>query len=93
MHDNAAKNNKDMSIVIPHGSIKGVEIVKSNNYNYARMGAKLGDNVFVSVSYEWQGDIPDQVMSLMDYVKSGESKASFNKEEFVALQKRLREVK
>lgn len=95
MGENAAKNKSgDLVITIPAESIRGTEILKSGDYKYARVGSKIDDDTYVSVSYEWKGSgVPDAVMALMEYMKANKEDIKENKEEVAALQKRLAEVK
>ena len=58
-------------------------------YNSAGFHAKIGDNEYMSVSYEWQGDqIPDFAMDLMSFMKANkeeiETASAALKEEFEA---------
>lgn len=48
-----------------------------NGYNSARMVVKRGDNEYMSVSYEWEGDsIPGFAMDLMEFMKSNKMEKS-----------------
>lgn len=95
VEDNAAKKKSgDFNVSIPADSIRGTEIMRSGDYKYARVGAKISENEYVSVSYEWKGEyVPDAVMALMEYVKANQTDIKEDKEELAALQKRLSEVK
>lgn len=74
-----------MSISISPEEIMGVEIGKSADYKYARMGCKKGDKEYLSVSYEWAGDtIPEFVMGLMDWVKANQEEIDKSKAEKAA---------
>ena len=84
--------SKAMKIEIMPEDIKGVEIVKSGDYRYARVGVKRGENEHLMVSYEWKGnDIPEFVMGLMNFMKSNEEELekTKNEEEFAALKERI----
>jgi len=84
--------SKSMKVEIKPEDIKGVEIVKSGDYRYARVSVKRGENEYLSVSYEWKGkDIPEFVMGLMDFMKANEKEIEKSKddEEFAALKERM----
>lgn len=67
----AKKKDSGFSITIATDAIKGVEITKYGEYHYARVGAKIDEDTYVNVSYEWKGDaIPDGVMALMSFVQA-----------------------
>ena len=84
--------SKSMKLEIMPEDIKGVEIVKSGDYRYARVGVKRGEDEYLSVSYEWKGnDIPEFVMMLMDFMKANteEIEKAKDDEEFAALKERI----
>jgi len=55
------------------------------------MGVKIGDDQYLSVSYEWKGDtIPEFVMGLMGWMQSSKEEIKENKEEFAALKERTK---
>lgn len=76
------KKSNSLTVVIDSEDIRGIEIMKSGDYKYARLGAKVGDDVYISVSYEWKGEIPEVVMALMQYIKANKDQIDKNKEEF-----------
>jgi hypothetical protein len=81
---------KNFTITIDPEQIVGSEIMKSKDYRYARLGVKRGENEFMTVSYEWKGDIvPDFVMSLMSWMQSSIEAIEKNEEEFAALKERM----
>jgi hypothetical protein len=87
----ADKKVKSLNISIDPAQIVGSEIMKSGDYKYARMGVKLGDDQYLSVSYEWKGDtIPEFVMGLMGWMQSSKEEIKENKEEFAALKERTK---
>ena len=83
--------NKMMSISIDPAEIVGSEIVKSGDFRYASVGIKKGDNEYMRISYEWKGEgnVPEFVMGLMEFMKSNEDKINKNDEEFAALKERM----
>jgi hypothetical protein len=84
--------SKAMKIEIMPEDIKGVEIMKSGDYRYARVGVKRGDDEYLSITYEWKGgDIPEFVMGLMDFMKANEEEIEKAKddEEFASLKERI----
>ena len=69
---------KDFSV-----SIKPEEVVFTNistskdGYNSARMVVKRGDNEYMSISYEWEGQsIPGFAMDLMGFMKNNNVETS-----------------
>jgi len=74
---------KAMTISINPDEIVGTEIVKSGDYRYASMGIKKGDNEYIRISYEWRGDgnVPEFVMGLMEFLKANKETIYENKEE------------
>jgi len=87
----ADKKSKSLNITIDPAQIVGSEIMKSGDYKYARMGVKIGDDQYLSVSYEWKGDtIPEFVMGLMGWMQSSKEEIKENKEEFAALKERTK---
>lgn len=90
MEEKAA--SKPMKIEIMPEDIKGVEIMKSGDYRYARVGVKRGEDEYLNITYEWKGsDIPEFVMRLMDFVKANaeEIEKAKDDEEFAALKERM----
>jgi len=84
--------SKAMKIEIMPEDIKGVEIMKSGDYRYARVGVKKGEDEYLNVTYEWKGsDIPEFVMGLMDFLKANaeEIEKAKDDEEFAALKERI----
>ena len=84
--------SKPMKINIMAEDIKGVEIMKSGDYRYARVGVKRGEDEYLNVSYEWKGEnIPEFVMGLMDYMKANSEviEQSKDDEEFAAIKERI----
>jgi hypothetical protein len=67
---------KDFSVSIPKEKIMYSNISKSKDgYNSARVVAKLGDNEYMSISYEWEGSgVPPFAIDLMGYMKANEIK-------------------
>jgi len=74
--------------------IKSVSIYKSSgDYNYATITLKRGTS-YISVNYEWQGDItPDFVMDMVAYFGPEKVTASIVDQEVVDFKKRLSESK
>ena len=84
--------SKPMKINIMAEDIKGVEIMKSGDYRYARVGVKRGEDEYLNISYEWKGEnIPEFVMGLMDYMKANSEviEQSKDDEEFAAIKERI----
>lgn len=68
---------KNFSVTVNPETVMYTNISKSKEYNSARMVAKIGDNEYMSISYEWEGDsIPDFAMNLMDFMKANEIETS-----------------
>ena len=72
--------SKDMNIKIMADQVMFSNISKSKDgYNSARVVAKLNDNEYMSVSYEWEGNsIPDFAISLMGFMSANEMGAAVN---------------
>lgn len=66
-----AKKKDMFTINVDPSTIMYTNISKSKNgYNSARMVVKSGENEYMSISYEWEGDgIPGFAMDLMSYMK------------------------
>lgn len=66
--------NKDMKITIGADQVMYSTISKSKDgFNSARLVAKVNDNEYMSVSYEWEGkNIPDFAMNLMSFMQANE---------------------
>lgn len=66
--------SKDFTVSVPVDKVMYTNISKSKDgYNSARLVAKLGDNEYMSISYEWEGDgVPDFAMKLMGFMKANE---------------------
>ena len=63
---------KDMTIKIAPDQVMFSNISKSKDgYNSARVVAKVNDNEYMSVSYEWEGNnVPDFAMNLMSFMQA-----------------------
>jgi len=63
---------KDMTIKISPDQVMFSNISKSKDgYNSARLVAKVNDNEYMSVSYEWEGNsVPDFAMNLMSFMQA-----------------------
>jgi hypothetical protein len=63
---------KDMKISIAADQVMFSNISRSKDgYNSARVVAKIADNEYMSVSYEWEGkEIPDFAMNLMGFMSA-----------------------
>ena len=68
--------SKNFSISIVADEVMHTSISKSKGgYNSARMVVKKGDNEYMSISYEWEGDgIPSFAMDLMGFMQANEIK-------------------
>jgi hypothetical protein len=64
---------KDFKINVKADEVMYTNISTSKDgYNSARIVVKRGDNEYMSVSYEWEGDkVPGFAMDLMGFMKSG----------------------
>jgi len=91
----ADKKSKSLNISIDPSQIVGSEIMKSGDYKYARMGVKMGDDQYMSISYEWKGEgnVPEFVMSLFEFMKANKEEVDKSKEsgslEYESLNKRI----
>ena len=81
-----AKNS--LSLVFDNSKILNVSITKgASGYNYASVSAKLDEDEYVNISYEWRGQmVPDYVMDLMLYLQS------YNKEQAALDEETKKEV-
>ena len=72
-----AKNKKGPFVVkVDSDEVTYTSISKSKNgYNSARMVIKKGDNEYMSISYEWEGEgIPSFAMDLMGFMQANDMK-------------------
>lgn len=75
---------KSFSVSVDPESVMYTNLSKSKEYNSARLVAKIGDNEYMSISYEWEGDyVPDFAMNLMDFMKANNVETSGVWPEFV----------
>ena len=75
--------DKTYSVGIDVSKVRSVNISRySDGYNYASVSSKMGDDEYMSISYEWKGkDIPEFAMSVMDIMKSlGVERASVDED-------------
>jgi DNA-directed RNA polymerase subunit RPC12/RpoP len=65
-------SKKDFSVSVGADSVVFTNISASKDgYSSARMVAKMGDNEYMSISYEWEGSgIPSFAMDLMSFMKN-----------------------
>ena len=89
------KKNNNLTISVASDTIRGIEVMKSGNYKYARLSAKVSEDEYVSISYEWKGEnyIPEFVMTLMQYIKANKDEINKNRKEFNDIFKRAFENK
>lgn len=68
---------KGLNIKVDADTIVYTSITKSgDNYNSARMVAKIADKTYMNISVEWEGDgIPSFAMDLMGTLQASESQA------------------
>lgn len=68
----ATKKDKMFTVSVDPNTVVYTNISKSKNgYNSARMVVKSGENEYMSISYEWEGDgIPGFAMDLMGFMKN-----------------------
>ena len=69
---------KDFNINVTPDEVMYTNISTSKDgYNSARMVVKRGDNEYMSVSYEWEGNsIPGFAMDLMSFMKNNNMETS-----------------
>ncbi len=69
-----AKTKKDFVVKVEADEVVHTSISKSKNgYNSARILVKRGDNEYMSINYEWEGDgIPAFAMDLMGFMQANE---------------------
>ena len=74
----AKKVMKDFSVSVKPDEVMYTNISTSKDgYNSARMVIKRGDNEYMSISYEWEGDtIPGFAMDLMGFMKNNNVETS-----------------
>jgi hypothetical protein len=67
---------KDFMIKVMPDEVVHTSISKTQDgYNAARMLVKRGDNEYMSINYEWEGDsIPSFAMDLMGFMQANEMK-------------------
>lgn len=60
------------------GNIQYARISRSKDgYNYASFSCKMTDKEYMSIDYEWQGDvIPEFAMNVMEYMGGGNKETS-----------------
>lgn len=73
-----AKKDKMFNVSIDPKDVVYTNISTSRDgYNSARMVVKHGDNAYMSVSYEWEGNgIPGFAMDLMGFMKNNNVETS-----------------
>ncbi len=89
----ADKKKKDFVVKVDPDSVMYTNISKSKNgYNSARMAVKVGENEYMSISYEWEGEgVPSFAMDLMGFMQANEEDAGIWKdkdEEYAAYEER-----
>lgn len=69
-----AKKMKDFTIKIMAEEVMHTSISKSKGgYSSARVVVKKGDNEYMSINYEWEGDgVPGFAMDLMGFMQANE---------------------
>ena len=69
----AGKKNM-MTVSIDPEQVMHTQISRSKNgYNSARMVVKSGENEYMAISYEWEGEsVPDFVMGMMGFMQANE---------------------
>ena len=74
----AKKTNKNFSIdVMPENVLHTSISTSKDDYNHARMIVKVGDKQYMSIGFEWQGNmIPDFALDLMDFMKNNNVETS-----------------
>jgi hypothetical protein len=65
---------KDFTVKVMSDEVMHTSISKSQGgYNSARIVAKRGDNEYLAINYEWEGDsIPSFAMDLMGFMQANE---------------------
>ena len=73
-----SKKMKDFSVSVSPDEVMYTSINTSKDgYNSARMVVKRGDNEYMSISYEWEGNnIPGFAMDLMGFMKNNNMETS-----------------
>lgn len=75
---------KDFSVKVMSDQVMYTNISKSTEYNSARLVAKMGDNEYMSISYEWDGEsVPEFAMNLMGFMQANNIETSGIWPEFV----------
>ena len=86
--------DKNFNVSVDPGQVMYTSINTSKDgYNSARMVVKVGDQEYMSISYEWEGSgIPGFAMDLMAFMKSNNVETSGiwegKAEEFAAFEKK-----
>jgi len=85
---------KGMTLNIKPEQVMGTEIRRTKGgYNAASMAVKIGENEYMSISYEWQGDkVTDTAMDFMGFMQSNKEEIASaieeHKEEMAAAKKK-----
>lgn len=68
---------KDFTVKVMAEEVMHTSISKSKGgYSSARIVVKKGDNEYLSINYEWEGDgVPSFAMDLMGFMQANEIKA------------------
>ena len=86
--------SKGMTLNIKPEQVMATNIRRTKGgYNSASMAVKLGDNEYMSISYEWEGDtVTDTAMDFMGFVNANkeviEASIKEHKEETAAAKKK-----
>lgn len=79
----ANKKRSDLVIKVSPEEVIGSEIGKSGDYSYAHMSAKIGDDEYMHISYEWSGqNVPTFVLDIMGWMQSNKEVIDEQKEKF-----------
>lgn len=84
--------DKKYALNFTSGEILRVSVYKSKDgYNYATVGVKKGKDHYMSINYEWEGDMtPDFVMDMISYFGMKEEASVEDMEGFEAYMERLK---
>lgn len=75
--------SKGMSLNIKPEQVMGTRIQRTKSgYNNASMAIKIGENEFMTINYEWEGDsITDTAMDFMSFMTSNKDEIEKAKED------------
>ena len=73
-------NDDNITITIGKDEVTSTYIGVGKEYSYADLNAKMGDNEYLRINYEWSkdSDFPDFVVGLMEFIRKNAEKSGAN---------------